>query len=112
MSSHSMSAKFANTVGFGNFTRYMEGRIEGMFGAAIMPVLKQLRETRDASAKEEQEISAEIENTSPSQILSVVRDAGTSFGHALNHVMEGFVRSDKGRMTLEEELRAFHKQQE
>ena len=31
-----------------------------------------------------------------------------SFGHALNHVMEGFVRSDKGRVTLEDELRQFH----
>ena len=33
---------------------------------------------------------------------------GISFGHALNHVMEGFVRSDMGRVTLEDELRAFH----
>lgn len=104
-----VSAKFGKTVGFSNFARYMESRIEEMFCAAVVPLLKRLREMRDQNVKEEKEIAAEIENTNPSQILSVVRDAGTSFGHALNHVMEGFVRSDKGRMTLEEELRAFHK---
>merc|ERR1719473_2329448 len=90
----------------------MEGRIEEMFCAAIAPVMKKMREMCDQHVSDEKEIRSEIENTHPNHILGVVRDAGTSFGHALNHVMEGFVRSDSGRMSMEEELREFHRSQE
>ncbi len=68
----------------------------------------QLRDLRETSQARAQQMQEEIYNTNPAQILSTVRDVGMSFGHSLNYVLEGFVRADAGRMTLEEELRQFH----
>ena len=100
--------KFAGTIGFGTFAKYMEQRIEVMFVSAIGPVLKKLRDMKGETAQKEKDVRDEIDNTNPAQIVSTVRDVGMSFSHSLNHVMEGFVRSDAGRITLEDELRAFH----
>jgi len=100
--------KYLPTIGFNNFARYMEQRIEVMFVSAIGPVLKKLRDMKTETVQKEKEMRDEIDNTNPAQIASTVRDVGASFSHCLNHVMEGFVRSDAGRVTLEDELRAFH----
>ena len=100
--------KYTGTIGFKNFAKYMEQRIEVMFVSAIGPVLKKLRDLKSETSQKEKDISNELENTNPAQILSTVRDVGMSFSHSLNHVMEGFVRSDAGRVTLEDELRSFH----
>ena len=102
------SDKFVPTIGFSNFAKYMEQRIEVMFVSAIGPVLKKLRDMKSETVQREKEMRDEIDNTNPNQIASTVRDVGMSFSHSLNHVMEGFVRSDAGRVTLEDELRAFH----
>ena len=102
------SDKYVPTIGFDNFARYMEQRIEVMFVSAIGPVLKKLRDMKTEITQREKEMRDEIDNTNPSQIASTVRDVGMSFSHSLNHVMEGFVRSDAGRVTLEDELRSFH----
>lgn len=102
------SDKFVPTIGFGNFAKYMEQRIEVMFVSAIGPVLKKLRDMKSDTVQREKEMRDEIDNTNPAQIASTVRDVGMSFSHSLNHVMEGFVRSDAGRVTLEDELRNFH----
>ena len=102
------SDKFVPGIGFENFAKYMEQRIEVMFVSAIGPVLKKLRDMKSEIVQREKEMRDEIENTNPAQIASTVRDVGMSFSHSLNHVMEGFVRSDAGRVTLEDELRAFH----
>lgn len=102
------SEKFTHTIGFENFAKYMEQRIEVMFVGAIGPVLKKLRDMKTEAVQKEKEMRDEIDNTNPAQIASTVRDVGMSFSHSLNHVMEGFVRSDAGRVTLEDELRAFH----
>ncbi|EER20034.1 hypothetical protein Pmar_PMAR007294 [Perkinsus marinus ATCC 50983] len=101
------SEKFVNTIGFDNFTKYMERRIEVMFAQAIGPVLKKLKDLKQQNLEKEESMKDEIENTNPAQIVSTVRDVGMSFAHSLNHVMEGFVRSDAGRLTLEDELIAF-----
>ncbi|KAF4684657.1 hypothetical protein FOZ60_007425 [Perkinsus olseni] len=101
------SEKFTSTIGFDNFTKYMERRIEVMFAQAIGPVLKKLKDLKQQNLEKEESMKDEIENTNPAQIVSTVRDVGMSFAHSLNHVMEGFVRSDAGRLTLEDELRAF-----
>ena len=63
---------------------------------------------KDVTGEKKQLMAEELQHSDPNQILNSVREAGMSFGHALNHVMEGFVRSDKGRVTLEDELRTFH----
>lgn len=102
------SDKFTPGIGFENFAKYMEQRIEVMFVGAIGPVLKKLRDMKTDIVQKEKEMRDEIDNTNPAQIASTVRDVGMSFSHSLNHVMEGFVRSDAGRVTLEDELRAFH----
>ena len=100
--------RYSGTIGFTNFAKYMEQRIEVMFVSAIGPVLKKLRDLKSETSQKEKDVRDEIDNTNPAQILSTVRDVGMSFSHSLNHVMEGFVRSDAGRVTLEDELRAFH----
>ena len=102
------SEKYLPTIGFTNFAKYMEQRIEVMFVSAIGPVLKKLRDMKGETVQKEKEMRDEIDNTNPAQIASTIRDVGMSFSHSLNHVMEGFVRSDAGRVTLEDELRAFH----
>ena len=100
--------KHMGFIGFDNFTRFMGSKIELMFAQAIGPVLKKLRELREKTSLRFDEISEEMDNTNPAQMASTIRDVGMSFSHSLNHVMEGFVRSDAGRCTLEDELRAFH----
>ncbi|CAD7957861.1 unnamed protein product [Amoebophrya sp. A120] len=100
--------RLKETVGYAQFAKAMENRIEEMFADAIGPVLKKLREMKDSIQEKKSNMEEEISHTNPSQILNSVREAGMSFGHALNHVMEGYVRSDMGRITLEEELRQFH----
>jgi GTP-binding protein EngB required for normal cell division len=108
LKSKGASEKYIPGIGFDNFARYMEQRIEVMFVGAIGPVLKKLRDMKSEAIQREKEIREEMDNTNPAQIASTVRDVGMSFSHSLNHVMEGFVRSDAGRVTLEDELRAFH----
>eukprot|EP00392_Amoebophrya_sp_AT5.2_P012684 g12791.t1 len=103
-----VSDRLKETVGYAQFAKAMENRIEEMFSEAMGPVLKKLREMRDEISEKKDAMEEEISHTNPSQILNSVREAGMSFGHALNHVMEGYVRSDMSRITLEEELRAFH----
>jgi GTP-binding protein EngB required for normal cell division len=102
------SEKYVSTIGFNNFAKYMEQRIEVMFVTAIGPVLKKLRDMKSDTVQKEREMRDEIENTNSAQISATIKDVGNSFSHCLNHVMEGFVRSDAGRVTLEDELRAFH----
>lgn len=86
----------------------MENKIEEMFAEAIGPVLKKLREIKDSTSERRSVLDDEMSQSNPAQILNSVRECGMSFGHALNHVMEGYVRSDRGRITLEEELKQFH----
>jgi hypothetical protein len=102
------SVKLQAGIGFVNFANFMEQRIEIMFVSAIGPVLKKLRDLRTEIIQREKDMRDEMDNTNPAQIASTIRDVGMSFSHSLNHVMEGFVRSDAGRVTLEDELRAFH----
>lgn len=104
--------KFLDSVGFANFARYMEHRVEVMFVEAIGPVLQKLRELEAAMMNRGGELKDEIEHSDPSQILTTVRNAGVSFAACLSHVMEGYIRSDINRMTLDDELLAFHRYHE
>jgi len=102
------SKKFMDTVGFSHFARYMEKRIERMFVEAISPVTTKLKELEATMVQKEADLKTEMEDTDPNTILSTVRTCGCSFAGCLSHVMEGFIRSDVNRMTLDDELREFH----
>merc|ERR1712203_1351732 len=56
----------------------------------------------------EHELKDELEDSDPHQMLSTVRACGMSFANCLTHVMEGFIRSNINRVTLDDELREFH----
>jgi len=103
------SRKFLDTVGFSNFAKYMERRTERMFVGAIGPVLQKLRDLESSMLQRGDELKDELESSDPSQILASVRACGMSFANCLTHVMEGFIRSDVNRMTLDDELREFHR---
>jgi len=107
MQSKGLGSKYMQTVGFRNFTAYLERRIEYMFVDSIGPVLSRLKELKHSAEKTERELEAEFNDTDPHRILSTTRDCGVSFATALTHVMEG-VLDLKPVMTLEEELRQFH----
>merc|ERR1711871_432469 len=80
-----------------------------MFAASIGPVLQKLGELQTETASKMDDLQMEVGNTNPHNILNTVRGVGMSFAHALNHVMEGYVQSsNEGRMTLDQELIAFH----
>mmetsp|Transcript_43829 Transcript_43829/g.124976 ORF Transcript_43829/g.124976 Transcript_43829/m.124976 type:complete len:731 (+) Transcript_43829:75-2267(+) len=102
------SKKFLSTVGFKNFARFMEKRIERMFVEAIGPVLTKLRDLEGSMQTRASELSEELETSDPASMLATVRACGMSFANCLNHVLEGFIRSDINRMTLDDELREFH----
>merc|ERR1719331_2948719 len=107
-----VNKKFLAMVGYGNFSAYMERRTERMFVEAIGPVLTKLRDLEQSMDQREHELKDELEDSDPHQMLSTVRACGMSFANCLTHVMEGFIRSDINRMTLDDELREFHRYHE
>lgn len=102
------SSKFQDTVGWNNFARHVEKATEKMFVDAIGPVLQKLRELEKCMEQQDIDYRQEKENLDENRMLATVRTAGTSFANCLTYIMEGFIRSDINRMTLEEELRDFH----
>jgi GTP-binding protein EngB required for normal cell division len=107
MQSKGLSTRHLDTIGFTNFARFVERKIERMFSESIGPVLQHLRELQQSSTQQERELQNEFADTNPQRILSTTRECGVSFATALTHVMEG-VLNLKPVMTLEEELRQFH----
>jgi hypothetical protein len=112
MKSKGASAKFMIGIGFRAFSSYMERRIEVMFAQAISPVMTQLKSLKNEVGEKHASLKDEMESTDPTTLVHTIRDVGISFGHALNHVLDGYVKSNVGRMTLEEELKAFHQYHE
>jgi len=108
LKSRGASEKFMNTIGYKFFAKAMSKKIEQLFADAIGPVLKKMRELKTETDTKLKTMQQELDQTNPKILLNTVKEAGINFGHALNHVMEGFVRSETNRLTLEEELREFH----
>lgn len=108
MSSKGLSKTYMKTIGFQNFASFMEAKIESMFVDAIGPVLAELREWRTSAERREQGLKVEFNETEPNKILSTTRECGVSFATALNHVMAGVIDLSPV-MSLEAELREFHK---
>jgi hypothetical protein len=102
------SKKLMGHVGYANFRVYMEGRTEKMFAEAIGPVLTKLRDLQESMEQRDVDLKEETENADPTAMLSNARACGTSFANCLTHVMEGFIRSDINRMSLDDELTEFH----
>jgi GTP-binding protein EngB required for normal cell division len=102
------SSKFVDTVGWNNFAKHVEKATEKMFVDAIGPVLQKLRDLEKCMDQQELDFAQELENLDENRMLATVRTAGTSFANCLTYIMEGFIRSDINRMSLEEELREFH----
>jgi hypothetical protein len=95
-------------IGFNNFAKYMERKIERMFSEAIGPVLTKLMSLKSRNEMDAQALSVEFNDTDPQMILSTTRDVGVSFATALTHVMEGILGLAPV-MNLEEELKAFQR---
>jgi len=102
-----LSAKYMETIGFDNFQKYMEQKIESMFTEALTPVLTRLQEIKVSQQESLQWKQDERQNFSPERIVSTIRDCGVSFAQALTHVMDGVINLQPV-MTLETELRLFH----
>jgi GTP-binding protein EngB required for normal cell division len=96
-------------VGFDAFSMFMSSKIESMFTQSLGPVLRKLKDLKEVNEIKFNELIEEVDNSNPITLTALIREIGMSFSHALNHVMEGFVRSDQGRLTLHEELELFHK---
>mmetsp|Transcript_7904 Transcript_7904/g.20102 ORF Transcript_7904/g.20102 Transcript_7904/m.20102 type:complete len:736 (-) Transcript_7904:300-2507(-) len=107
MKSKGISGKYMDSIGFQNFAQFVEKKVEAMFGEAIMPVMANLKEMRDRTAKDEDGLTTELSDTDPQRILSTTRDCGVSFAMALTHVMEGVLDLEPV-MNLEDELKRFH----
>eukprot|EP00927_Polykrikos_kofoidii_P084558 TRINITY_DN8942_c0_g1_i7.p1 TRINITY_DN8942_c0_g1~~TRINITY_DN8942_c0_g1_i7.p1 ORF type:complete len:745 (-),score=142.70 TRINITY_DN8942_c0_g1_i7:61-2295(-) len=111
MAAKGLSSTYAKYIGFNNFAGYMEQKIEAMFSEAIGPVLSNLITLKSNTEKEAATLKVEFTETDPQRILSTTRDCGVSFATALAHVMEG-VLDLQPVMSMEDELRAFHKHHE
>jgi len=107
MHAKGLSPKYMQTIGFGNFTSYMERKIEQMFVDSISPVLSKLHDLKQAAERRQKDLETEFSDTDPHRILSTTRDCGVSFAAAITHVMEG-VPDLKPVVKLEQELQEFH----
>lgn len=107
MASKGLSDMYMDTIGFKNFVKFMEKKIEQMFAEAIDPVLANLKDLKSTAQNHKKDLETEYNDTDPHRILSTTRDCGISFATALTHVMEG-VLDLQPVMNLDEELRAFH----
>lgn len=107
MASKGLSDMYMDTIGFKNFVKYMEKKIEQMFAEAIDPVLTNLKDLRSTAHNQKKDLETEYNDTDPHRILSTTRDCGISFATALTHVMEG-VLDLQPVMNLADELNAFH----
>jgi len=103
----SLGGKFMEGIGFENFAKFMEKKIEALFVDAIGPVMTNLKNLQEERQKRDSDLKTEVQETDPHRILHTTRDCGASFATALTHVMEGVLQLTEGRMTLEQELREF-----
>eukprot|EP00930_Biecheleria_cincta_P067885 TRINITY_DN5482_c3_g1_i1.p1 TRINITY_DN5482_c3_g1~~TRINITY_DN5482_c3_g1_i1.p1 ORF type:complete len:770 (-),score=147.88 TRINITY_DN5482_c3_g1_i1:177-2357(-) len=108
MTEKNLKPQYRDTIGFRSFAVFMEKKIEYMFADAINPVLDNLKSLKSKSIQKDQSLRTEFEETDPHRILSTTRECGTSFATALRHVMEGIPNLSTGRLTLSDELKAFH----
>jgi len=103
---------YLDTVGWSNLAKFVEKQTEKMFIEAIGPVLQKLRDLESAMKQKQEDLKEELDTSDPTQMLATVRSCGISFANCLTYIMEGFIRSDINRMTLDGELHEFHRYQQ
>eukprot|EP00397_Hematodinium_sp_SG-2012_P002461 GEMP01002467.1.p1 GENE.GEMP01002467.1~~GEMP01002467.1.p1 ORF type:complete len:732 (+),score=138.76 GEMP01002467.1:1765-3960(+) len=96
------------TIGYSNFSIAVGNKLERMFASAIVPVLKKVQDMKEGGATQLVELEDMLSTCNPLFLENSIREAGMSFGRSLQHVMEGFIRSDSFRYTLKQELEEFH----
>jgi len=101
-------AKDVSTIGYRNFEIAVGNKLERMFVDAIIPVLQKVQKIRDETVLHRDQVQDVIDLTNPKLLELNIREAGMSFGRALQHVMEGFISSESNRLNLLDELRDFH----
>ena len=108
LSSKGAKPPFLKQVGFNNFAKYMENKIESVFYSSLGPSMVKLRELVDSYKGQFEQATQEFNDTDPQHLVHSIRSAGQSFSHALNFVMNGQVSSKSNRVTLGDELDMFH----
>eukprot|EP00397_Hematodinium_sp_SG-2012_P010239 GEMP01010348.1.p1 GENE.GEMP01010348.1~~GEMP01010348.1.p1 ORF type:complete len:726 (+),score=148.66 GEMP01010348.1:83-2260(+) len=108
MQSKGVSAKFKSNIGFDNFARALETRIEKLFAASIQPISEKLHGLDEKWNQRSALLKEEAEDCDGEDFLNRVRAVGVTFAQALPHVMDGFLASTVGKMTLTDELEMFH----
>jgi len=109
MEARQLSSKYLQLIGFGNFAIFLEGKIEQLFGEAVGPVLTHLKALTVSTQKKAADLEMEFGETDQHKMISTMRECATLFAHALTPVMEGSLCLTAKRMTLEQELREFHR---
>jgi len=103
------SSKFSKLVGFTNFQYFIQVKTQQIFADALAPMLQRLNSMRDDNSLKLIRIKEEIHMSDENNLLHATRSAGVTFAQSFNYLMEGALSSEHNRMTMEQELRAFHK---
>lgn len=101
--------KFQCTIGFRNYTTFMEFKTQELFAQALSPMLMRLKLLKEDHEDRLAVIKDESETINEDNILHATRSAGITFAQSFNFLMEGALSSETNRFTMEEELREFHK---
>eukprot|EP00929_Paragymnodinium_shiwhaense_P042401 TRINITY_DN21953_c2_g1_i1.p1 TRINITY_DN21953_c2_g1~~TRINITY_DN21953_c2_g1_i1.p1 ORF type:complete len:734 (+),score=198.72 TRINITY_DN21953_c2_g1_i1:96-2297(+) len=108
LSSRGMDPAKLKQIGFKNFAEYMENKIQDLFVKALGPVMEELEGLKQRNQDKEKQLTEEYTQTDPTRVESTTRECGMSFAEALNFHMAGQIVNGASRVTIEEELRAFH----
>lgn len=103
------SAKYSKTIGFDNFRTFIEVKTQQLFSEALGPLTSRLKGLYDEHSSRLAIISKEAEMINEDNILHATQSAGICFSQSFNFLMEGALSSESGRVTMEQELRDFHK---
>jgi len=102
------SQKYMASIGFQNFRQFMEVKIQQLFADALQPLLSRLNSMKEDTMEKLSLNAKESETICEDNILHATRSAGISFAQSFNFLMEGRLSSEKNRIKLEDELKAFH----
>jgi len=108
LKSRGASETVLKTIGYKVFAQGLSDVMEAIFADSIDPVFKKLTSLKKSADSRIKDLEEQLDLSNPKIMLNSVREAGMAFGQSLQHVMEGFVRAETNRMTLEEEINEFY----
>jgi len=103
------SSKYSKTIGFQNFQTYITVKTQQLFADALAPLLTRLAAMKEDHTTRLGVIEKEQVASDQNNVLHFTRSAGIAFAQGFHFLMEGALSSNHNRMTLDEELREFHK---